>query len=341
MRQALERLCTCTAPSGFESPAADAAAELLRPLVDEVSIDRMGNVLGVRRSRTPNAPKLLLDAHLDEIGLIVTGHEKGFLRFASLGGVDARMLPALEVTLLAPEGPLPGVIDVLPPHVLSPKDQEKHLAEDKLLIDVGLSQEEAQRRVPPGTPAVFAAPCGMLGEHRLCGKALDDRSCAAIVIQVMEQLRDEPLEVNVAVLLAAQEEVGCRGAVTGAYAVDPEAAIAVDVTHGSTPDAPAHKTFPLNGGAAIGVGPNMTRRISDRLAGLAREREIPFSLEAMGGHSGTDAWAIQTSREGVATGVVSLPLKHMHTPVEVMDLRDAQALVRLLCAWVETYGKED
>lgn len=85
----------------------------------------------------------------------------------------------------------------------------------------------------------------------------------------------------------------------------------------------------------------MTRRISDRLAGLAREREIPFSLEAMGGHSGTDAWAIQTSREGVATGVVSLPLKHMHTPVEVMDLRDAQALVRLLCAWVETYGKED
>lgn len=227
----------------------------------------MGNLIALRRAGRPGAPTVMLDAHLDEIGLIVTGHEKGFLRFASLGGVDARMLPALEVTLLAPEGPLPGVIDVLPPHVLSPKDQEKPLAEDKLFIDVGLSQEEAQRRVPPGTPAVFAAPCGMLGEHRLCGKALDDRSCAAIVIQVMEQLRDEPLEVNVAVLLAAQEEVGCRGAVTGAYAVDPEAAIAVDVTHGSTPDAPAHKTFPLNGGAAIGVGPNMTRRISDRLGG--------------------------------------------------------------------------
>ena len=341
LKEKIFALAEASGPSGFEGGARAAAEELLRPFVDELRTDGMGNLIALRRAGRPGAPTVMLDAHLDEIGLIVTGHEKGFLRFASLGGVDARMLPALELTVLAPEGPLPGVIDVLPPHVLSPKDQEKPLAEDKLFIDVGLSQEEAQRRVPPGTPAVFAAPCGMLGEHRLCGKALDDRSCAAIVIQVMEQLRDEPLEVNVAVLLAAQEEVGCRGAVTGAYAVDPEAAIAVDVTHGSTPDAPAHKTFPLNGGAAIGVGPNMTRRISDRLAGLAREREIPFSLEAMGGHSGTDAWAIQTSREGVATGVVSLPLKHMHTPVEVMDLRDAQALVRLLCAWVETYGKED
>lgn len=340
LKEMIMTLSRAMGPSGFEGNAMTAAEELLRPWVDEIRADAMGNRIAMRYAPDKNAPTVLLDAHMDEIGLIVTGYEKGFLRFQTLGGVDARMLPALEVMVLARE-PLYGVIDALPPHVLSAEEQEKPLETDKLFIDVGLSEEAVKNRVPLGTPCVFSVPCTELGEHQLCGKALDDRSCAAILIKTMETLRPEVLPVHVAVLLAVQEEVGCRGAVTGAYSVAPEAAVVVDVTHGRTPDAPKAKTFALNGGAAIGVGPNMTRRVSDRLAALAAQEGIPFQVEAMAGHSGTDAWPVQVSREGVATGVVSLPLKYMHTPVEALDLRDADALVRLLCAWLRTYGEED
>jgi len=340
LREMIIRLASASGPSGFESGARTVAEELLAPLVDEVRTDVMGNLIGLRRSKKKNAPTVMLDAHLDEIGLIVTGYEKGFLRFAAIGGVDARMLPALEVKLLTAE-PMYGVIDVLPPHVLSPEDQEKPLDVDKLFIDVGLDEESVKAAVPLGTPVVFSVPVTELGDHQICGKSLDDRSCAAILLKVMEKTREKNLPVNVAVCFASQEEVGCRGAVTAAFSIQPEAAIAVDVTHGHTPDAAKHKTVKMNGGPAIGLGPNMTRSVSDRLMELCRDRDIPFQTEVSPGHSGTDAWTIQTSREGVATGVLSLPLKYMHTPVEVLDIRDAKAIVELLCAWLETYGKED
>lgn len=340
LREMILRLASASGPSGFESGARAVAEEMLAPLVDEVRTDVMGNLIGLRRCKKENAPTVMLDAHLDEIGLIVTGYEKGFLRFASIGGVDARMLPALEVKLLTEE-PMYGVIDVLPPHVLSAEDQEKPLDADKLFIDVGLDEESVKAAVPLGTPVVFSVPVTELGEHQICGKSLDDRSCAAILLKVMEKTADKKLPVNVAVCLSSQEELGCRGAVTAAFAVQPEAAIAVDVTHGHTPDAPKHKTVPMNSGPSIGVGPNMTRSISDRLAEICREKDMPYQIDVCRAHSGTNAWPIQISREGVATGVVSLPLKYMHTPVEVLDIRDAKAIVELLCVWLETYGKED
>ena len=340
LREMILRLASASGPSGFECGAQAVAEELLRPLVDEVRTDVMGNLIGLRRCKKENAPTVMLDAHMDEIGLIVTGYEKGFLRFSAIGGVDARMLPALEVKILTEE-PMYGVIDVLPPHVLSAEDQEKPLDVDKLFIDVGLDEESVKAAVPLGTPVVFHVPVTELGEHHICGKSLDDRSCAAILLKVMEKTQGKDLPVNVAVCLASQEEVGCRGAIVATFAIQPEAAIAVDVTHGHTPDAPKHRTVKMNGGPAIGIGPNMTRRISDRLQELCRHEDIPYQPDVIAGHSGTDAWGIQVSREGVATGVVSLPLKYMHTPVEVLDIRDAKAIVELLCAWLETYGKED
>ncbi len=340
LREMIMKLAAASGPSGFEAGARTLAEEWMAPLVDEMRTDVMGNLIGIRRSHKENAPTVMLDAHLDEIGLIVTGYEKGFLRFSAIGGVDARMLPALEVKLLTKE-PMYGVIDVLPPHVLSADDQEKPLAADKLFIDVGLDEETVKTAVPIGTPVVFSVPVTELGEHQICGKSLDDRSCAAILLKVLEKTKDKKLPVNVAVCLASQEEVGCRGAVTAAFSIAPEAAIAVDVTHGHTPDAPKHKTVAMNGGPAIGIGPNMTRRISDRLAEICRENDMPYQPDVCPAHSGTDAWPIQISREGVATGVVSLPLKYMHTPVETLDIRDAKAIVELLCIWLETYGKED
>ena len=334
MRQALERLCTCTAPSGFEGPAAAVAAELLRPLVDEVSIDRMGNVLGVRRSKTPNAPKLLLDAHLDEIGLIVTGVEDGFLRFRSIGGVDPRMLPGRELVVLT-DPPLRGLV-ACP----AGGDEDKSVPLNELYVDVGLSQEEAERAVPVGTPMVYRAGCFPLGEEQMCGKSMDDRACFVTLLRAAELLRDKELDVELHILGSTREEVSGAGAVVGTWAVAPDFCVAVDVTHGKTPDGPADKTFELGGGPAIGVGPNMTRWMTERMIAKAREHSIPYQLEIMSGHTGTNGWEMQISREGVATSVLSLPLKYMHTPVETLSLADMEGVAQLLAAFVEHLGKE-
>ena len=334
MRQALERLCTCTAPSGFEGPAAAVAAELLRPLVDEVSIDRMGNVLGVRRSKTPGAPKLLLDAHLDEIGLIVTGVEDGFLRFRSIGGVDPRMLPGRELVVLT-DPPLRGLV-ACP----AGGDEDKSVPLNELYVDVGLSQEEAERAVPVGTPMVYRAGCFPLGEEQMCGKSMDDRACFVTLLRAAELLRDKELDVELHIMGSTREEVSGAGAVVGTWAVAPDFCVAVDVTHGKTPDGPADKTFALGGGPAIGVGPNMTRWMTERMIAKAREHGIPYQLEIMSGHTGTNGWEMQISREGVATSVLSLPLKYMHTPVETLSLADMEGVAQLLAAFVENLGKE-
>ena len=334
MRQALERLCTCTAPSGFEGPAAAVAAELLRPLVDEVSIDRMGNVLGVRRSKTPGAPKLLLDAHLDEIGLIVTGVEDGFLRFRSIGGVDPRMLPGRELMVLT-DPPLRGLV-ACP----AGGDEDKSVPLNELYVDVGLSQEEAERAVPVGTPMVYRAGCFPLGEEQMCGKSMDDRACFVTLLRAAELLRDRELDVELHIMGSTREEVSGAGAVVGTWAVAPDFCVAVDVTHGKTPDGPADKTFALGGGPAIGVGPNMTRWMTERMIDKAREHGIPYQLEIMSGHTGTNGWEMQISREGVATSVLSLPLKYMHTPVETLSLADMEGVAQLLAAFVEHLGKE-
>ena len=334
MRQALERLCTCTAPSGFEAPAAAVAAELLRPLVDEVSIDRMGNVLGVRRSKTPGAPKLLLDAHLDEIGLIVTGVEDGFLRFRSIGGVDPRMLPGRELVVLT-DPPLRGLV-ACP----AGGDEDKSVPLNELYVDVGLSQEEAERAVPVGTPMVYRAGCFPLGEEQMCGKSMDDRACFVTLLRAAELLRDKELDVELHIMGSTREEVSGAGAVVGTWAVAPDFCVAVDVTHGKTPDGPADKTFELGGGPAIGVGPNMTRWMTERMIAKAREHSIPYQLEIMSGHTGTNGWEMQISREGVATSVLSLPLKYMHTPVETLSLADMEGVAQLLAAFVENLGKE-
>ena len=334
MRQALERLCTCTAPSGFEGPAAAVAAELLRPLVDEVSIDRMGNVLGVRRSKTPGAPKLLLDAHLDEIGLIVTGVEDGFLRFRSIGGVDPRMLPGRELVVLT-DPPLRGLV-ACP----AGGDEDKSVPLNELYVDVGLSQEEAERAVPVGTPMVYRAGCFPLGEDQMCGKSMDDRACFVTLLRAAELLHDKELDVELHIMGSTREEVSGAGAVVGTWAVAPDFCVAVDVTHGKTPDGPADKTFELGGGPAIGVGPNMTRWMTERMIDKAREHSIPYQLEIMSGHTGTNGWEMQISREGVATSVLSLPLKYMHTPVETLSLADMEGVAQLLAAFTENLGKE-
>ena len=340
VQEILTQLCALPGPSGFEGPVAQCAVELLVPLMDEVYFHRMGSVVGVRRCGKPNARRLLLDAHLDEVGLIVTGEEEGYLRFRTLGGVDPRMLCDREVTLLT-QPPMFGVVACLPPHVQSAKDMDKSTPISELYLDVGLSAGQAKKEIPIGTPVVFRSGGTPLGVDQFCAKALDDRACMVSILRAVELLKDEKLGLDLYILFSSREETSSAGAITAMYDIAPDMCIAVDVTHGYTPDAPKDKVLKMGGGPAIGVGPNMTRWMSRRLTELARCKDIPCQLEVMAGHSGTNAWPMQISREGVATAVVSLPLKYMHTPVEVIDLKDLEWLSQLLAAFAADPGEEE
>ena len=331
MKNALEHLSAQTAPSGFEGPAARAAAELLRPLMDEVSIDRSGSVIGVHRCGKPNAKRLLLDAHIDEIGLMVTGIEEGFLRFRTLGGVDPRMLPDRELTILT-QPPIFGVVACLPPHVLKPGDSKKSIPIPELMVDIGMSQEQAEQAVPIGTPMVFRGGCTLLGDKLMCGKAMDDRSCFVTLLRAAELLGEAPLDVDLYIV-----EFTAVGAKTAVFAIRPDWCVAVDVTHGATPDGQKDRTFPLGGGPVIGVGPNMTTWMTKRMIAKAEEQKLEYQLEVM---AGTNGWHMQISREGIATSVVSVPLRYMHSPIEVLDPEDMEHTAQLLAAFARDLGKE-
>ncbi len=248
------------------------------------------------------------------------------------------MLPACEIRILTPE-PLYGVVDVMPVHALSREEQDKPLPADKLYIDAGLTQEQAEKTVPLGTAAVYGSGVQRRGADWLCALARDDRSCVAIIIKLMEALRGAELDVDVYCLISTQEELGTRGAVTGAYGVSPDYAVVLDVTHAETPDAPKHKTFKSGGGAAIGVGHNFNRRLTDAIIDTAKDCALPYQLEVIAGNSGTDAWPVQVSRGGVATALVSLPLKYMHSPVETLRVADAENIIGLLTKFIMRAGE--
>ena len=339
IRNALERLCSVGAPSGFERPAAEVASQLLKPYMDEVSIDRLGNVIGVKRCGKENAKRLLLDAHLDEIGLLVTGIENGFLRFRSIGGVDPRMLPNRELTILT-NPPLYGVVVSQHAHTQSNEDKDKATPITDLFIDIGMTQEQAEAAIPVGTPISYREGCFPLGESQICGKSMDDRACFVCLLKAAEVLQDKELDVDLYVLGSTCEEIGGAGAKVGTFAIEPDWCVAVDVTHGKTPDSSKEQTSVLGGGPAIGVGPNMTRWMTERMKQKAKDQEIPYQLEVMAGHTGTNGWHMQIMREGIATSVLSLPLKYMHTPIEVLEISDIEAVGNLLAAFAVDLGKE-
>ena len=339
IEEILRALCGVGAPSGFERPAVLAARELLEPLVDEIWIDRLGSLVGVRRCGKPGAKKLLLDAHLDEVGLVVTGIKDGFLRFKA-NGVDVRMLPDREVTILT-QPPILGVVACLPPHVLSAEEREKAPEIKDLYVDTGLSQEEAERRIPVGTPMVYRTDFTALGKRQLCAKAMDDRACFAALLRTAELLRDQELDMDLYIVGSVCEETGGVGARVLAQGLSPDFCVAVDVTHGKTPDSPKEGAFVMGSGPVVGIGPNMARWMVRRLLDEAEKLGLAVQKEVMEGSSGTNGWELQIANEGIATAVLSVPLKYMHTPVEVVEPGDIEATARLLAAFAEHLGGEE
>lgn len=334
----LLRLCEAPGITGFERPAAEAAAGLLRPLCDFVELDPFGSVLGVRRCGRPGARTVLLDAHIDQIGFLVTEVlEGGFLRFAPVGGVDPRMLLGCEVEILTPE-PVFGVIACTPPHLLKPGEEKKSVPIREMLLDTGLL--DARERIPVGTPVVFAERPVQLTPDSVTGKCLDDRAGVYAILEAFRRLEDTPLDFDLAVQYSVQEEVTALGARTGAFRVRPDFAIAVDVSHAKTPDAPADSTFEYGGGVMIGMGPNFHTGLTRSLIRTARAESIDYQLEVMEGNTGTNAWEMQIAATGTAMALLSIPLRYMHTPVESIRLSDAEAVSDLLYHFLRNFHGE-
>lgn len=337
IRETLAALTQCSGPSGREQGVVAQAMERLRPLVDEVWQDRFGNLVGVRRCGKEAPKRMILDAHLDEVGLVITGAKDGFLRFRPVGGIDPRMLPNREVTILSQPERF-GLIAVLPPHVQGAGAANKSIPMEELFIDAGLTQKEAEELV--GTFVVPRGPFRPLLGEKVSAKALDDRAGFAALLRTAELLQGVSLDVDLYIMGSSREEVNGGGALVGAFAIQPHCFLAVDVTHARTPDGPKEETFPAGKGTVIGLGPNINHWMSRRLKAKAEDMGLPWSAEVMTGHSGTNAWRVQVAREGIATAVVSLPLKYMHSPVETLDLQDLETSAQLLAAFVTSLGEE-
>ncbi|MFS8628037.1 MAG: M42 family metallopeptidase [Limnochordales bacterium] len=327
LEQLIRRLAPLYGPSGREEAVRAAVIDLVKPLADEVTVDALGNVIARRRGAGgPAARRVMVAAHMDEIGVIVTHiDDNGFLRFAPVGGVGPATLLGQQVVF---DNGVVGAVGI--EKVEGPKDI--HL--DKLFIDIGASsKQEAEKYVRVGSCAAYLRDVAKAGS-RLIGKAMDDRVGCAVAIEALHQLKDDPGPNDVYFVFTVQEEVGLRGARTSAYAVEPDVAIAVDVTAtGDTPNG-QRLNMKLGGGVAIKVKDRSLithRGLRELLVQCAEEEGIPYQMEVLPS-GGTDAGAIHVTRTGVPSGVLSIPTRYLHTPAEMVDLADVAATADLLTA---------
>ncbi len=331
MRKLVRQLSDLRGISGFEYRINNEVKNILSKYCDEVRIDALGSVIGVKKCNKPNAPKLMIEAHMDEIGLMVTSvTNEGFITFTSVGGVDERILPSLEVVIHGKE----DIVGVVGMPSLRKGDPEKSFKKDELAIDTGLSVDKVKSLVTVGDSITFAQSVGALGKHQFSSKTMDDRASAAAIITVMKNLQSAELNCDVYAVCAVQEEVGCRGGKTTSYGIAPDMAIAIDVTHGITPDN-SENAIEVGKGTAMSKGPNIHPRLVERLEKTAKDHKIKYNIEIDGGATGTDAWSIQVSGDGVPTALMSIPLKYMHTSVETLDMRDLKATVDVITKFIK------
>ena len=331
----IELLSNLRGVSGHETDVAAQVSELFAPYCDAVHTDALGSVIAVKRSRRPDAGKVMIEAHMDEIGMMVTGiDDNGFLSFTNIGGIDARILPANEVVVHGTQD-LFGVIGAKPPHILSAEERTKTLPMDQLYIDTGYAKAEVEQMVRVGDTATFQNRTLRLKNDFISTKSQDDRTSVAILTEILYQLRNTDLPFDLYAVAAVQEEVGLRGSGCAAYQIDPDFAIAIDVCHASTPDA-SKNTFPAGGGTVISRGPNIHPGLFSAICKVLDEHNIAYAVDVDGGDTGTDAWAIQVARCGIPTALFSLPLRYMHTPVETVSLSDVMTTAHGIAVFLNT-----
>lgn len=326
----LKELCYTSGVNGVYD-ASKTAEQYLSAYTNDIHRDALGNVWGFLPS-VSNAPTLLLEAHIDEIGFTVSSiDEQGFLHLSACGGVDNRTLSSASVTVLT-QPPINGVFCAVPPHLSKKDEKTPELSERG--VDVGMTKEEAEANIPLGTRAVFSPHFECLLNKTVCSKALDNRAGVAAILQTLEYLKDKELPVRLAVAFCTQEELGLRGSRTAAFSIRPDAAVSVDVSFAHTPDADRCECGILGKGVMLGISPALDSVITASFRQLANENNLPLQYEVMGDSTGTNADVISITAEGIPTGLVSIPLRYMHTPVEVVSLQDIDNIAKLLSAFV-------
>lgn len=330
----LKALCDAKGVSGAENEAAKVAAELLEKYMP-ARIDALGSVTG---SMGNGDVHILLDAHLDQIGLVVTAiDEDGFLKVAKCGGADKRVLAASDVTVHGKEK-LFGVITSTPPHLSKPGEGDKATDFDELAVDIGMKKEEASKLVSLGDRITFNGSYSELLGSRVCSPSIDDRAGVAAILRCLELLKDKKLNCKISVMFSVQEETGGSGAQAGAFAAAADEAIAVDVSFASAPGVSGEKYAKLGEGTMIGYAPSLDYEMSRKLSEIAENKIIPSQPEVMGGKTGTNCDEIQVSGRGVKTALLSIPLRNMHTAVEVCDLEDIESTARLMAEYITERG---
>ncbi len=328
----LKALTEAHGVSGYEHNVRDIVVQEFSALCSEVRVDAMGSVWGIKRG-TAGGRRIMLAGHMDEIGLIVKKIDKHVIRFTQVGGFDVRILPGQPVWVHGRQT-MAGVIGMCPPHVMPAEERDKVIPMDDLFIDVGLTAEQMQEQVRVGDTITLRRGYVELRNGLVASKAMDDRAAVASLFECLQVLQGTRHDWDVYAVATVQEEMGLRGAMTSAFGVEPDAAIAVDVTFARTPELAEVDTVEADKGPAICRGPNLHPVMYDRLVETAKKHEMPYQTEPVPGASGTDAWAIQVSRQGVPTALLGLPLKYMHTPVETLALRDVERCGRLMAYFI-------
>ncbi len=273
---------------------------------------------------------LLLDAHIDEVGFVVTSVlDSGFLKVSAVGGIDPRILPSTPV-MVHGKTDIPAVFASTPLHLA--KEESAAVPLDEIYLDTALNN--IKDIVSVGDYVTYNTKVADLAGNRISGKSFDDRALCAAVIEVASRIYDKPLPFNIIISLSEQEELGTRGAVTSAFANEADFAVVLDVSFASAPDVPSEQSGKLGGGAMIGISPILNKSITDKIKRAAEKNSLPYQNEVMGGKTGTDADVISISKSGIPTGLISLPLRNMHTPYEIISLDDLENLADILESFI-------
>ena len=341
----LRRVLELPSPSGYEQPVQAAVREWAGTFADEVKTDRHGNVVAARfpEGRPEDAPRVLLAGHCDQIALMVQYVDaEGFLYVQPIGGWDMQVLLGQHLTVWGKGGPVHGVVARRAIHLLKPDERNKVPDFPDVWIDIGAkNKEDAETLVRPGDPVTFALGYRPLRNGLAASPAMDDKVGLWVVMEAVRLLKGRELKAAVYGVSTVAEEIGLRGATTSTYAVNPQVGIAVDVTHATDTPGNDKKTqgeIKLGAGPVVFRGPNINPRVFDLLEETAKAHEIPVQVRGVPRATGTDANAIQITREGVATGLIGIPNRYMHSPVEVVHLGDLTNAAKLLAEFCLAVG---
>jgi len=338
--QFLQELLEAPSPSGYEQPAARIWREYVKPHADQLITDVHGNSIAVLN---PDAEfKFMITGHVDEIGLLITHiDDKGYLYTAQIGGMDPALLIGQRVQICTADGPVLGVIGRKAIHQMTPEERKKAVEMENIWVDIGASsKKDALKRVAVGDPMVIDVPYRRLNGDKIVSRATDDKAGAFVVAEVIRALSRRKLKISVIGVATVQEEIGLRGAITSSYKIHPHAGIAVDVGFASDhPDTDPKKTgqVSLGKGPILHRGPNINPILEKELFKAAKTHKIPTQVTAEPRGTGTDANAIQLCRGGAAAGLISIPNRYMHTPVEVISLKDLEACIKLLTEFLAAH----